>query len=61
MGDNTTSGLMVGLAVGLVAGVALGLLLAPKEGEEARRMVRDAIESGIERVRQRGDGAADQG
>ncbi len=59
MGNNRTSGLIAGLAIGLVAGVALGLLLAPKEGEAARAMVREAIESGIERVRRRGDGAAD--
>jgi gas vesicle protein len=60
MGNNGASFLIAGLAAGLVAGVALGLLLAPKEGEATRAMVREAIASGIERVRQRGDRAADE-
>jgi len=60
MENNSASGLIVGLAAGLVAGVALGLLLAPKEGEVTRAMVREAIASGVERVRRRDDGAADE-
>jgi gas vesicle protein len=42
MGNNGTSSLIAGLAVARAAGVALGLLLAPKEGEETRQVVRDA-------------------
>ncbi len=60
MGNRGTSFLILGLAAGLVTGVALGLLLAPKEGEQTRAAVREAIASGIERVRRRGDGAADE-
>ena len=55
MGNNGTSSMIVGLFTGLVAGVALGLLMAPKEGRETREMVREAIQSGMERVRQRGE------
>ena len=60
MGNTSTSLLILGLAAGLVTGVALGLLLAPKEGEKTRAAVREAIVSGIERVRRRGDRAADE-
>jgi hypothetical protein len=38
--------------VGLVTGVALGLLLAHKEREETRQIVRHAIESGMERMKE---------
>lgn len=54
MGNNGGSSMIVGLAAGLVVGVALGLFIAPKEGRETREMVREAIESGMERVRRRG-------
>jgi gas vesicle protein len=55
MQNNGTTSMIVGLATGLAAGMALGLALAPKEGRETREMVRQAIESGMERVRRRGD------
>lgn len=38
--------------LGLVTGVALGLLLAHKERKETREIVSQAIESGMERIRE---------
>jgi gas vesicle protein len=63
MGENNAGfNLIVGLTIGLVAGVALGLVLAPKEGRETRAMVREAISSGMERVRRRDqDESTDEG
>ena len=60
--NNAGFNLIVGLAAGLVAGVALGLILAPKEGRETREMVREAISTGLERVRRRDqDESTDEG
>ena len=63
MGENNAGfNLIIGLTAGLVAGVALGLVLAPKEGRDTREMVREAISSGIERVRRRDqDESTDEG
>lgn len=56
MDNNRSSAPLVGgLAAGLVAGVALGVLLAPKNGRETRELFRKAIDSGMERVRRRGE------
>jgi gas vesicle protein len=60
--NNAGTYLIVGLAAGLLAGVAIGLLLSPKEGRETREMIREAISSGIERIRRRGqDESAEEG
>ena len=60
--NNAGTYLIVGLAAGLLAGVAIGLLLSPKEGRETREMIREAISSGIERIRRRDqDESAEEG
>ncbi len=50
--DDSSSGLALGLTIGVLAGVAIGLLLAPKPGSETRSLVKDAIATGIERLRE---------
>lgn len=55
MNNNATTNLVAGLALGLAAGVALGILLAPREGQETREAVREAIASGMERLRRRSE------
>jgi gas vesicle protein len=58
--NNAGSYLVGGIVVGLLAGVALGLLLSPKEGRETREMIREALSTGMERVRRRGRGDSDE-
>ena len=48
--SSLTLNLAVGLALGALAGVAIGLLLAPKPGIDTRRLVKDAISRGVERL-----------
>ena len=50
--DDSSSGLALGLTIGVLAGVAIGLLLAPKPGSETRSLVKDAIATGRERLRE---------
>lgn len=50
--DDSNSSIVLGLAIGVLAGVAIGLLLAPKPGSETRSLVKDAISTGIERLRE---------
>ena len=44
--------LTLGLALGALAGVAVGLLLAPKPGSQTRRLVKDAIARGLDRLQE---------
>ena len=41
--------------VGMGVGVAVGMLLAPRSGEETRRILREKAEEGSEYVRSRAD------
>ena len=51
MGVSRASSLLVALAAGLVTGVAFGLLLAIKERNETREIVRQALASEQDRMR----------
>jgi gas vesicle protein len=44
---------LTGLLMGTIAGISLGLLLAPREGQETREVVKEGIARGIERIRRR--------
>ena len=47
-----TANLTVGLALGVLAGVAIGLLLAPNPGSHTRRLVKDVIAKGVDRLQE---------
>lgn len=38
---------------GAVAGAAVALLLAPKSGEQTRRMIKDFVDQEVDRVKQK--------
>ena len=50
--DHNHSNLAMGLALGALAGVAIGLLLAPNPGSHTRRLVKDAIAKGVEKLQE---------
>jgi len=50
--DNNSSGLLAGFLLGAAVKMAVGLLLAPKQGVEIRKAIREQVDQGVERVRQ---------
>ena len=50
--SNLALNLAAGIAFGALAGLAIGLLLAPKPGSQTRRLVKDALATGLERLQE---------
>jgi len=50
--DNNSSGLLAGFLLGAAVKMAVGLLLAPKQGVEIRKAIREQVDQGVEQVRQ---------
>ncbi len=42
-----------GLGLGLLVGVTFGLLFAPKTGEELRRIIRENVEGGWDKIKEK--------